>query len=230
MPSKVDRERIGPAPAGFPDDPHHRSPTAGAWDELQREIESCTRCPLHTTRTHVVVYRGSRAPRVVFIGEAPGAEEDRLGVPFVGRSGRCLDAALAQIGLSAEEFGILNLIKCRPPQNRFDVVAARTCRPYLDRQLALLKPAALVTLGARALASVDPTAPRILLCAGTPRHGLGRALFPLIHPAAALRSTRLAHRWDRDVQRLEAWLSTLRSRVAREPLYANAGSRGRAVR
>jgi len=166
----------------------------------------------------VVVYRGSRLPRIVFIGEAPGAEEDRLGVPFVGRSGRRLDAALLTIGLPPDEVGILNLIKCRPPENRFHIGAARSCRPYLDRQLALLHPLALVTLGAHALAAIDPTAPRILQCAGRPRRVPGWELFPMIHPAAALRSARMALRWNEDIDRLGSWIPTLSGRIAREPL------------
>lgn len=177
------------------------------WEELGREIRACTNCSLHATRTQAVVYRGGRNPRVVFIGEAPGAAEDRLGLPFVGRSGHRLDAALASLGLGPEEYGVLNLIKCHPSHNRFDPVAARTCRPYLDRQLVLLRPKFLVTLGARALAAVDPGAPPILQCAGRPRRAAEREVFPLVHPAAALRSTTLSHRWTRDVQALGRWLA-----------------------
>ena len=87
--------------------------------------------PPRGPRTQAVVYRGAPAPRLLFIGEAPGAEEDRLGLPFVGRSGAMLDAAVAELGLGPEEFGVLNVLKCRPPGNRFDAgprptVAART--------------------------------------------------------------------------------------------------------
>src|SRR5580692_8133406 len=91
-----------------------------AWQELTHEIHACRQCPLGSSRTHAVVYRGGADPTVVLIGEAPGAAEDRAGRPFVGRSGQRLDAALASIGLEPEEFGILNLLKCRPPENRFD--------------------------------------------------------------------------------------------------------------
>ncbi len=187
----------GPRPAG-PD----------PWETLWTEIVSCTKCPLHRSRTQAVVYRGSRSPRVVFVGEAPGAEEDRVGLPFVGRSGRRLDAALASLGLGPTEYGILNLIKCRPPRNRFDPAAARACRPYLDRQLALLAPGLVVTLGARALEALDPSAPPILRCAGRPRPTGERQIFPLIHPAAALRSSTLARRWTGDVRALGRWLAT----------------------
>ena len=176
------------------------------WEHLSQEIRECTRCRLHATRTQAVVYRGGLAPRVVFIGEAPGADEDRTGLPFVGRSGRKLDAAIAAVGLAPAEHGVLNLLKCRPPGNRFDPDAARTCRPYLDRQLAFLRPRVLVPLGARALRALDPDAPPILVAAGTPRIGRSPPIFPLLHPAAALRSRRWSERWDRDVVALGQWL------------------------
>lgn len=177
-----------------------------AWDRLVREIHACRRCPLGAVRSHAVVYRGSPSPRVVFVGEAPGAEEDRSGIPFVGRSGRRLDAAIARIGLAPSEFGIVNLLKCRPPANRFDRSAARTCRPFLDRQLELLRPFVLVPLGSSALRALDASAPPILRTAGAPWSSERWRLFPLIHPAAALRSRRLAERWARDVDALGRWL------------------------
>ncbi len=177
-----------------------------AWEELSEEIRRCTRCPLHLGRTQAVVYRGSLAPRIVFVGEAPGAAEDRIGLPFVGRSGRRLDLAVGRLGLSPEEFGIVNLLKCRPPANRFDRRAARTCRPFLDRQLALLRPELLVTLGASALRAIDPAAPPVLAAAGRLRADLDPPVVPWLHPAAALRSRRWSERWDRDVDGLATWL------------------------
>ncbi len=154
-----------------------------------------------------MVYRGSLEPRVVFVGEAPGAEEDRAGVPFVGRAGRLLDAAIAQLGDGLGSFGVLNVLKCRPPGNRFDVRAARVCRPYLARQLALLGPRLLVPLGARALRELDPAAPPLLKAAGIPRRDPeGRWVFPLVHPAASFRSRRLKERWEHDVAALGRWL------------------------
>lgn len=154
-----------------------------------------------------MVYRGGWAPRVLFVGEAPGAEEDRVGRPFVGRSGRTLDRAIEQLGLTSEEVGVVNVLKCRPPGNRFDRAAARTCRPYLDRQVALLRPEVIVTLGARALAAIDPDAPAMLVAAGHPRIGPGIPHFPLLHPAAALRSNRWRARWEHDVRTLARWLA-----------------------
>ena len=196
---------------GVPGIPIGRTPPRAprrprAWAELSEEIRSCRRCPLGSHRTNAVVYRGSLTPRVVFVGEAPGAEEDRTGLPFVGRAGRRLDDATHRLGLEDDEFGVLNVLKCRPPGNRFDRAAATTCRPFLDRQLALLRPAAVVTLGASALRALDPGAPPILTAAGRPRPSGDPPLFPLVHPAA-LRSHRLYRRWDDDLRALGTWLA-----------------------
>jgi uracil-DNA glycosylase len=181
------------------------------WAQLSREIRTCQRCPLGHTRTQAVVYRGGLAPRVVFVGEAPGVLEDRTGIPFVGRSGRRLDAAIERLGLEPSEFGVLNVLKCHPPRNRFDRAAAHTCRPYLDRQLALLRPEAVVTLGASALHAFDPRAPPILTVAGRPRPSATWRVFPLLHPAATLRSRRWAKRWESDLEALGAWLGVRRA-------------------
>jgi len=194
---RADRDRLAPV---LPD-------PSGEFEELSEKIRRCTLCRLARSRQHAVVYRGSLRPHVVFVGEAPGAEEDRQGIPFVGRSGKLLDQALGSLGPQLGELGVLNVLKCRPPANRFDAAAARTCRPYLDRQLAILRPRALVPLGAKALGALDPGAPPILISAGRPRQGPTGTLFPLIHPAAALRSRRLRERWERDIVALGAWVA-----------------------
>jgi uracil-DNA glycosylase len=178
------------------------------WDELSHEIRTCPLCHLAKTRTHAVTYRGSLAPRILFVGEAPGAAEDRAGLPFVGRSGARLDAAVERLHLAPEDFGVLNVLKCRPPGNRFDLRAARVCRPYLDRQLALLRPEILVPLGRWALLAFEPKAPPLLQVAGRPRAAGGWTLFPLLHPAAGLRSRRWKERWEADLGRLGEWLAT----------------------
>ena len=198
------------------------------WAELEREIAECRRCPLHRSRTHVVTYRGSPRPAVLFVGEAPGAVEDRLGVPFAGRSGKRLDRAIDEIGLGPSEYGILNLIKCRPPGNRFPIPSERACRPFLDRQIALLGPRGIVTLGARALAALDPGAPAVLTAAGTLRSVGGRPLFPLLHPAAPLHAPRWRERWARDLEALRRALPKM-LRPRRGPGPRRARSDHRAV-
>ena len=162
-------------------------------------------CPLARGRTYAVAYRGAPRPWLVLVGEAPGAEEDRQGLPFVGRAGRLLDRTIAAVGLGSDDYGIVNVLKCRPAQNRFDPDAAEACRPYLDRQLALLAPSALVTLGARALAALDPGALPMLRSAGVERLRAGTPLFPMIHPAAAMRSRRWAERWTHDLRAFRRW-------------------------
>lgn len=176
------------------------------WERLNDEIRSCTRCPLHQHRTQVVIYRGGPTPVVVFMGEAPGATEDRIGLPFVGASGRRLDIAIDLLHLGPNDFGVLNLVKCRPPGNRFVEATAQACRPYLERQLALLSPRLIVTLGAHALHALDPSAPAISVAAGQLRSCNGWRLFPLVHPAAGLRSRRMKERWEGDVAKLAALL------------------------
>ncbi|MCL4309148.1 MAG: uracil-DNA glycosylase [Candidatus Thermoplasmatota archaeon] len=188
--------------------PPIEGPPTRTWHDLTREIRACRRCPLGSQREHAVVYRGGSRPWLVFVGEAPGSQEDREGRPFVGRGGRILDRAIEDAGLGKGEYGILNLLKCRPPKNRFDPGAARACRPYLDRQLQLLKPTCLVPLGRYALRALDPTAPPIMQAAGTPRTpASGPPVFPLIHPAASLRSRAMAKRWRSDAVRLRAWVA-----------------------
>jgi uracil-DNA glycosylase family 4 len=172
------------------------------WDALTRRIRRCTWCHLAKTRTQAVPYRGSLLPRVLFVGEAPGTEEDRTGVPFVGAAGRVLDQGIARLGLAEGDVGILNVFKCHPPGNVFDRTAARACRPHLERQLSLLEPKVLVTLGAHALRWFDPGAPPISRAAGTPREWRGRPLLPLVHPAATFRSRVYAERWKGDLERL----------------------------
>lgn len=186
-----------------------------AWADLSAEIAGCRRCPLHQSRRQVVVFRGSLTPEIVLIGEAPGAAEDRAGLPFVGRAGRVLETALQEIGVTPDRFGILNVLKCRPPMNRFDPAAARACAPFLHRQLDLLGPRRLVSLGASALRALDPSAPPILRAAGHPRTALGRPLFPMLHPAATFRSGRYAARWAQDLQRLGDWLDPASERTAK---------------
>ena len=176
------------------------------WARLEREIRACRRCPLHATRSHVVVYRGSARPRVLFVGEAPGAEEDRAGVPFVGRAGRRLDAAVAALGLAPSEWGVLNLVKCRPPGNRFPPASAVACRPFLARQLELLQPEVIVTLGRYPLGAFDPGAPPITQSAGAARRAGDRWVFPLLHPAAPLHAPRLHARWAQDLEKLRRYL------------------------
>lgn len=119
---------------------------------IAREVKACTKCRLHETRTQAVFARGTEASSLCFVGEAPGATEDKEGSPFVGKSGKLLDRAVAKMGIARQDIYVTNIVKCRPPENRRpkdDEIAA--CRPYLERQLGELHSRVIVTLGMTAL-------------------------------------------------------------------------------
>ncbi|HTD73802.1 MAG TPA: uracil-DNA glycosylase [Steroidobacteraceae bacterium] len=165
---------------------------AGAdWGELKARVAACTRCPLSATRTQTVFGVGNLHADWLIVGEAPGAEEDRRGEPFVGRAGQLLNSMLLAIGLPREQVYIANVLKCRPPGNRDPgPIEAAECLPYLERQIALLKPKIMLAVGriaAQNLLRTDKTL-------GTLRqqvHRFGFAQVPLVvtyHPAYLLRT------------------------------------------
>lgn len=158
--------------------------------EIEVACKDCTRCPLAATRTQVVFGRGDPQADLVFVGEAPGADEDAQGFPFVGRSGKLLDRlVLEEIGLERDEFFVMNTLMCRPPGNRDpqpDELAA--CRPWFDQKLAALAPKVIVTLGNFASKALLETNVGITKLRGqTYAWGDGITLVPTFHPAAVLR-------------------------------------------
>ena len=119
-----------------------------SWDALRARVATCTACDLCHTRTQTVFGVGDPNARLLIVGEAPGAEEDRLGEPFVGPAGKLLDEMLLAIGLRRDQAYICNILKCRPPRNADPTPQqAATCRPYLARQIALVKPALILAVG-----------------------------------------------------------------------------------
>lgn len=174
-------------------------------DALGAEIRAHRGCGFEPceTATHMVPGHGSPAARVVVVGEAPGASEDRAGTPFVGRAGRLLDEVLERAGLPREEVWVTNVVKARPPGNRDPRPAeVEHCRPWLQAELELLRPWLVVPLGRHALAHFAPRT-KITQVAGTRLQGEdGRLLFPLLHPAAALRSPAMRERLFADADRL----------------------------
>jgi len=177
-------------------------------ESIATEIAGCTRCTLSATRTRTVPGEGRACASIVFIGEAPGAREDALGRPFVGASGKLLEGLLASIGMTRDDVAILNIVKCRPPENRDPQPVERAaCAPFLQRQLAILRPRVIATLGRHALAVFAPAesisevhgAP--LETAESPLLG-GAILFPLYHPAAALHNGALRPVLERDMAEL----------------------------
>jgi uracil-DNA glycosylase family 4 len=173
---------------------------AGAvgWEELRAAVAACTRCRLHESRTQTVFGVGNPAADWMIIGEAPGAEEDRRGEPFVGRAGKLLDEMLLAIGEKRQSVFIANILKCRPPNNRDPSQdEAASCRPYLERQIELVQPKIILAVGriaAQQLLQSDAPVGRLR---GTV-HRLGT--IPLVvtyHPAYLLRSPSQKRKsWD----------------------------------
>ncbi len=177
--------------------------------ELYREVSECALCPLAETRTKTVFGAGNANADLMFVGEAPGAEEDRQGLPFVGRAGQLLSELLGGIGLSREDVFIANVLKSRPPGNRDPMPSEiEACQPYLWKQIALIQPTVIASLGnfATKLLSGNPTG--ITRVRGTPQvHELGGRtvyLFPLLHPAAALRTPAMKDTLREDFAKLPA--------------------------
>ena len=165
--------------------------TNGAWRELAAEVHGCMRCGLHATRTQTVFGVGNLNAELLVVGEAPGADEDRQGEPFVGRAGQLLNSMLRAMRAPRETVYIANLLKCRPPGNRdpaSDEVAS--CQPYLQRQIELLRPRLMLAVGRIAAQNLLATDTPIGKLRGVV-HRYGNAGTPLIvtyHPAYLLRS------------------------------------------
>jgi len=157
--------------------------------ELAAEAAGCTRCPLAATRTQVVFGAGDPGADLMFVGEAPGRDEDLQGEPFVGRSGRLLDRLLdEELGIDRRQVYIANVVKCRPPDNRDprpEEIAA--CRPFLDAQVSLIAPRVVVTLGNFASKLLLDTDQGITKLRGASYPMGDTVLVPTFHPAAALR-------------------------------------------
>ncbi len=155
-------------------------------EEISGLVAGCVDCDLHQGRVNAVPGEGAADAELMFIGEGPGAQEDLQGRPFVGSAGRFLDELLASIGLQREQVFIANMVKCRPPQNRDPLPAEiRACGKYLDRQIELIDPKLIVTLGRFSLARFFP-GESISRVRGRLRERDGRRIYPIMHPAAAL--------------------------------------------
>ena len=193
-------DRRGRGVAGLSPDGRRRTPPTRQYHSavapgtdlaaLAREAAGCTRCPLSESRTQVVFGVGDPSADLMFVGEAPGRDEDLQGEPFVGRSGKLLDQlVLEELGVDRSRFYIANVVKCRPPDNRDprpDEIAA--CRPYLEAQLALIAPVVVVSLGNFATKLLLDTDQGITKVRGNSYPMGSSRLVPTYHPAAALRS------------------------------------------
>jgi len=170
--------------------PESRTNGPATHELLAREAGACNRCPLHKTRTQAVFGKGNVAARLMFIGEAPGREEDVRGIPFCGAAGKLLDRIIAAMGLTREQIYISNVVKCRPPGNRNPSPQEMSaCRRFIDQEIALVKPEVICLLGRVAFHGLLGTTASIMKHRGTWMEYGDIAVMPTYHPAFLLRQT-----------------------------------------
>lgn len=204
-------------PLGWPDMAEGDNPKSAlaGMKELEAQVRTCRLCQLSRTRANAVPGEGYIRAEVMFIGEGPGYHEDRQGRPFVGQAGHFLNELLGIAGLSREHVFIANVVKCRPPNNRDpqpEEIAA--CAPYLQRQLALINPRVVVTLGRYSMAKFFP-GERISQVHGTARVVEGRMCVAMYHPAAGLHQASLADVIRADFRKLPVYIE--QARLMQEP-------------
>jgi uracil-DNA glycosylase len=158
-------------------------------NKICTDMADCRRCPLGKTRRNLVFGSGSHRARVVFVGEAPGADEDEQGVPFVGRAGQLLTKIIEAMGLNRKDVYICNILKCRPPQNRNPLPEEiSACEPFLKKQLQIISPKIICALGTFAAKTLLKTEVPITVLRGRFHSYEGIALMPTYHPAYLLRN------------------------------------------
>ncbi len=188
--------------------------------DIEEQIKTCQKCPLHNQRRNPVPGDGNPNAEIMFIGEAPGRNEDIQGRPFVGRAGQLLNEMLEAVGLKREDIFITNIVKCRPPGNRDpekEEIAA--CSPYLDQQIAIMQPKVLVGLGRYAsqylFEKYGLEFPGISIAHGRPYKVDNLyahiVIFPMYHPAAAIYNQRLRPTLEEDFRILKETLNKLKS-------------------
>lgn len=156
------------------------------FNEISDQIKECKKCVLCQKRIQAVPGAGSLNAEIMFVGEGPGKNEDEQGMPFVGQAGKLLDELLLSIGLKREDVFITNIVKCRPPDNRDPLDEEKqTCSPYLDKQIDIIKPLVIVTLGRHSMNYFLPMC-KISLDHGRAKRLNGKVFYPVYHPAAAL--------------------------------------------
>ena len=178
-------------------------------EAIMMDIGDCTRCRLHEHRKTIVFGEGDPQAQLVFVGEGPGAEEDATGRPFVGRAGQLLDKIIIAIGLKREDVYIANIVKCRPPGNRtpeLDEVA--TCKPFLLRQLAFIRPKVIVALGSPSFQCLLRTREPITKARGQWREWNGIKVMPTFHPAFLLRSPDKKREVWEDMKKVRDYLNS----------------------
>ena len=179
-------------------------------EDIWADIGNCTRCPLYEGRTQVVHTVGNYQSDLMFIGEAPGADEDAKGEPFVGRAGQLLNKIIEAIGMKREEVCIGNINRCRPPGNRQPTLPeAHTCKPFLLREIAVIRPKVIVVLGNTALHNLLDTKVGITRMRGQFHEYYGVKVMPTFHPAYLLRDpSKKREVWD-DMKKVRDYLTSL---------------------
>jgi uracil-DNA glycosylase family 4 len=179
------------------------------FEQVHCEIGACTRCPLHQERTHVVHTEGNRKARLMFVGEAPGADEDAQARPFVGRAGQLLTKIIEAIGLKREEVLIGNVNRCRPPGNRAPTAEeASMCKPFLLREIAVAQPEVIVVLGNTAMRNLLDTREGITRLRGRFQDYEGIKVMPTFHPAYLLRDpSKKRETWE-DLKKVRDYLDS----------------------
>jgi len=179
------------------------------FEQIHTEIGDCSRCPLFQERTHVVHTEGNRKARLMFVGEAPGADEDIQARPFVGRAGQLLTKIIEAIGLKREEVLIGNVNRCRPPGNRAPTTEeASTCKPFLLREIAVVQPEVIVVLGNTAMKNLLDTREGITRLRGRFQDYKGIKVMPTFHPAYLLRDpSKKRETWE-DLKKVRDYLDS----------------------
>jgi len=173
--------------------------------EIMKEVENCKRCHLHKKRKKAVFGDGNPSSKLMIIGEAPGKEEDENGIPFVGRAGKLLRKLLREAGL--EEFYITNVVKCRPPGNRTPLKEEiESCLPFLERQIAILKPEIILVLGNTALKALTGESHKLTEVRGRMLETSQNLIYPSFHPSFALRNKKAKESLAEDIKTLVNYL------------------------
>lgn len=185
MPAKINTEEM---PSLFGDVAPTLPESSETIEDIHLDIGNCTRCPLHEGRTKIVHSTGSQLADLMFVGEAPGADEDAQAIPFVGRSGQLLNKIIESIGLKREDVFVGNINRCRPPGNRTPTLPeAKTCKPFLLREIAVVRPKVIVVLGNTACQNLLETKVGISKLRGEFQDYFGVKVMPTFHPAYLLR-------------------------------------------
>lgn len=179
-------------------------------EELNNQILKCEKCALSKTRINVVPGEGSDSAEIMFIGEGPGKNEDEQGRPFIGAAGKLLDKLIESIGLTRKDIYIANVVKCRPPGNRDPLPEeVEACRPWLDKQIKIIKPRMIVLLGRHSMDRFLPNQ-KISIDHGKPKRYNGQVYFPIYHPAAALYRNGLLEDLQKDFNKIPKVLEIIK--------------------